>query len=237
MRLNILAIVGLLSVAPIVTGAPGNKVSEPKFELPKNGKPFQVVLKNGPSIDNVDRAAIKQNDKSMMFIVGNNRTSDVCIFGRTKDLNTGETNFAAIFGNMIFFGPDGHYSGVLFTRVGCKKNCEKCDGEEKPIWTLSEFAYKEKKFWNNLSNVDGISANMTMTTMNSTAECHRPRECHFTLAQAKEVCPPENFWKYGEAFGCMSSANSKEERRTVAVVNLPASSTWSFAQMLTFGRP
>lgn len=61
----------------------------------------------------------------------------------------------------------------------------------------------------NMSTVDGASTNMTMTIMNSTEQCHQPVQCNFTLAQAKKVCPPENFWKEGEAFGCMSDCKLK----------------------------
>ncbi|PVH83895.1 Osmotin, thaumatin-like protein [Cadophora sp. DSE1049] len=226
MRLELLA--SFLGVASLVAGAPGNRAREPQIELPRNGKPFQLAFEHGLSIDYVERAAVAQNDQSMLFVVGNNRTTDMCLFGRAKDLNSREStefgkknkkafkngvripsNSTAVLGNMIFLGPDGHYNGMLYSRVGCNKHCEKCNGGELPIWTLSEFAYKEKKFWNNLSNVDGVSANMTTTIMNSTTECHHPVQCNFTLEQAKKVCPPENFWKEGDTFGCMSDCKFK----------------------------
>jgi len=169
--MHVKAFASILAAASLVAGAPGNKAREPKIELPKNGKPFQLVFDHGPTIDYVERAAVAQNDQSMLFVVGNNRTTDMCLFGRAKDLNSGEStefgkktkkafkhgiripsNSTAVLGNMIFLGADGHYNGMLYSRVGCNKDCEKCHGGELPIWTLSEFAYKEKKFWNNLSN-------------------------------------------------------------------------------------
>ncbi|KAI9051836.1 hypothetical protein LZ554_004098 [Drepanopeziza brunnea f. sp. 'monogermtubi'] len=132
-----------------------------------------------------------------------------------------KANTTMQIGNFVPRGDRVGYNGRVQAYFGCNSNCTQCPGEKKIRHTLFEWKYgnettdpsNRESFWNNLSNVDGLTSNINYTVYDLESQPCRSRSCNVTLGAMKQTCPKDRFWEVDGAHGCASDCNATGEPR------------------------